>query len=320
MLESVISHWSSLASTGSNCKRKRQPRGRRFIVQSSTNLESVKMTAKVKARETEEVVVKLIEMTAMGFNIVGTTPLVPHSMSAHSKGMLLFPPPRKNATERATTMKHQPYTEFYEAAYKFTDDEARGTRLYMPAGAVKAAIKDVAIDLENAKKAQIARLTRVPGSKLPVYGIPDITTMVVRSSDIKRTPDIRTLPILRQWAIPRLTIEFVGSLIKEQSIANLLANSGIIIGIGDGRQQKGYFDYGSWRLALDDDEELVEIMAKGGIEAQDRALANPRVYDLETEQLLGWFTDEQKRRAASPPRAPKARGNGGAAKEEVANG
>jgi hypothetical protein len=268
--------------------------------------------AKTTTRE-EDIVVSEIRMTEMRFNLVGVTPLVPHSMSAHAKGQLLYPPPKKNAAERASTMKHNPYEEYRAAAYRFTNDEinryplnspqiaSRAARLYMPAGSIHSALKDVAIDMIGAKKAQVGRLTSVPGLKLPLFGVPMLFSTPVRSSDQKRTPDIRILPILPQWAIPGIVIRFVGSLIKEASIANLLGNAGIIIGIGDGRQQKGYFDYGSWRLAADDDKELRQIIAQGGVKAQDAALDDPAYYDLETRQLMEWFEEEKKRRAAGPP-------------------
>jgi hypothetical protein len=204
-------------------------------------------------------------------------------------------------------MKHEPFQEFREAAYQFDDHEAGATRLYQPASSIKAAIRDVAIDMIGARKAQIGRLTTVIGNKLPLYGAPVLNTMLVRSSDMNRTPDVRTLPVLRRWAIPNVTVRFVDSLIKRESIANLMANAGIIVGIGDGRPQHGYFDFGMWRLCADDDKELKEIMKIGGRAAQDKALAEPEFFDLESEKLITWFLSEQRKRAAAPPPQPKGR-------------
>lgn len=265
------------------------------------------MTPKPTRNEESTITVSEIKMAELTFNIVGTSPLMPHSASAHAKGQLLFPAPKKNAAERATTMKHEPFKEYVEAAYRFTDAEAGKTRLYMPGSCIHAAMKDVAIDMIGTKKAQIGRLTSVPEMKLPLYGIPKINTMMVRSSDMNRTPDIRTLPVLERWALPNVTVRFVRSLIKEASIANLLGNAGIILGIGDGRPQHGYFTFGTFRLAANDDEELLDIMKTGQRAAQDKALADPEYYDIETEQLLNWFLDEQKKRAAAPPSEPKRR-------------
>lgn len=256
----------------------------------------------------EPIVVTEIQMTEMRFNLVGITPLMPHSASAHAKGQLLYPAPKKNATEKATSMKHEPHNEYREAAYQYSDIEVGETRLYQPASAIKAAIRDVAIDMIGTKKAQIGRLTTIVGEKLPAYGVPQLKTMLVRSSDPKKTPDIRTLPCLKRWAVPNVVVSFVGSLIKRESVANLVSNAGIIIGIGDGRPQKGYFDFGKWRLAEDDDEELLDIMATGAREAQEQALAEPEYYDLESERLIEWFLAERKKRSAmTPPHKPSRR-------------
>lgn len=256
--------------------------------------------------ENEAVTVAEIVMTSMRFNIVGTSPLVPHAVSAKSKGSLLFPSPRKNTAERATTMKHEPYEEFVEAAYRFTDSDNQPTRLYMPAGAFHAAMASVAIDMVGAKKAQIGRLTTVPGGKIPIFGVPKIWTTIVRSSDMARTPDVRTLPLLPEWACT-ITVQFVASLIKAQSIPNLLGAAGVIIGVGDGRPEKGKLSFGQFRLCSDDDAEFMRIVAKQGTAAQDKALAEPVSYDVETSQLLTWFDAERSKRSAQPAQQPKAK-------------
>lgn len=263
--------------------------------------------AKTTTVKDDSITVSEIRMTTMKFNLVGVSPLMPHSPSAHAKGQLLFPAPKKNAAERATSMKHEPFDEFREACYAFDDNDADATRLCMPGSAIKAAIRDVAVDMIGTKKAQIGRLTMVLGNKLPLFGVPTVNTMLVRSSDMNKTPDVRTLPVLKRWAIPNVTVRFVDSLIKQASIANLMANAGIIVGIGDGRPQHGYFDFGMWRCCGDDDRELREIMKLGGRAAQERALADPEYFDLESEKLLTWFLDERKRRAAAPPPQPKSR-------------
>jgi len=92
------------------------------------------------------VTVAEIQMTTMRFNIVGISPLVPHSMSFKSVGSLLFPAPKKNAAERASSMKHEPVEEFRDAAYQFTDEDDEPTRLFVPGSKFHAAISDVAND------------------------------------------------------------------------------------------------------------------------------------------------------------------------------
>jgi len=245
-----------------------------------------------------------IEMTSMDFCLVGTSPLVPHAVSAKAAGALLDPPGRKNAAERASSKKHEPFDEFRDAAYQFRDDDNAPTRLYMPAGSFHAAIADVAIDIVGATKSQIGRLTRVPGLKIPVWGVPQIYSTIVRSSDMKRTPDVRTLPILPRWAT-RITVMFPTALIKSQSVGNLLGAAGIIIGVGDGRPQKGKMAFGCWRVCSEDDREWHEIVKLGATKAQDNALADPQFYDRETENLLTRFLAEQVTRVARPATSTK---------------
>lgn len=244
-----------------------------------------------------------IQMTEMQFYVVGKSPLVPHAVSAKAKGALLFPSPKKTTAERATSMKHEPYEEFVDACYRFRDEDEQPTRLYMPAGAFHGAMAQAAIDCVGAKKAQIGRLTTVIGGKVPVFGVPQIYMTVVKSSGIERTPDVRTLPILPQWACT-FTVQFVGSLIKPASIGNLLGAAGIIVGVGDGRPEKGKLSMGQFRLCGPDDVQYKAITRQARA-AQDKAISDPAPFDIETEQLLAWFEREKGRRVAQP--APEAR-------------
>ena len=251
----------------------------------------------------ESITITEIKMSHMRFNIIGTSPLMLHAVSAKAAGSLLFPAPKKNAAEKATSMKHEPLEEFRDACYMFTDLDEQPTRLYMPGAAFHAAIAKVAIDMVGAHKAQIARLTNVPTEKCAIYGVPKLIMSIVRSSDMARTPDVRTLPILAEWCC-EVPIEFVATLLKEQSIANLMAAAGVIVGIGDGRPEKGKLSRGKFRLCNDDDDDFkrIKTMSKA---AQDAALAEPEYYDLETQRLMEWFEAEKLRRAAAP--APSQR-------------
>jgi hypothetical protein len=164
-----------------------------------------------KPEVNESITITEIKMSEMRFNIIGTSPLMPHAVSAKAAGSLLFPSPKKNAAEKATSMKHEPIQEFRDACYMFIDSDETPTRLYMPGAAFHAALSQVAIDMIGAKKAQIARLTNVPISKIPVFGTPKLIMSIVRSSDMARTPDVRTLPILSEWCCT-ITIQFVATL------------------------------------------------------------------------------------------------------------
>jgi len=264
-------------------------------------------TKKTTTAETSAAVtIEQITMKDLRVCIVGVTPLLVHAVSFKAASQLLFPAPAKNKNEREASLKHEPFEEFRDACYKYRDQDNEPTRLYLPGSMFHSAMASAALDLAGAQKAQIGRLTNIPHAKLPLFGIPQILSMIVRSSDMARTPDVRTLPILPQWAL-YLPIQFV-DLIKEQSIFNLLGAAGDIIGVGDGRPQKGKLSYGKFRVCSEDDPEFCLIVKQTTRARQDEALRNPKTYDAETDQLLKWFLQEKTQRAARPVAAPKKRG------------
>jgi len=72
------------------------------------------------------------------------------------------------------------------------------------------------------------------------------------------------------------------------------ANGGIIIGIGDFRQEKGKGNFGQFELSTE--AECRSIIASGGMKEQDAAIKNPVCFDSDTEELLSWFHAEIERR------------------------
>lgn len=250
------------------------------------------MTA--KASNSSEIFIMESEVGVMDFCILGTSPIIMNRMSAKAKGELLAPKGRKNAAEKASTLKHDPYAEFRESPYVMAGDDSP-TYLGLLPTAFKRAMMTAALDMPGAKKAQIGRLVSVDWGMQPVHGIPKLFMAVTRSADINRTPDIRSRVIVPKWAC-RLTVTFVKPMIREQSVANLLAAAGIQSGVGDWRQEKGSGSYGWFRLVGADDPEWKRIVTEGGRAAQIAAMENPEPYDDETAELLGWFDVEAKRR------------------------
>ena len=112
---------------------------------------------------------------------------------------------------------------------------------------------------------------------------------VVRSADMNRTPDIRTRAILEHWAVP-VVIQFVKPQMSEQAILQLLSNAGIIIGVGDYRQEKGKGSFGQFVVASK--RECEPIVKSGGLKQQDAAIKNPKCFDADSEELLSWFQAE----------------------------
>lgn len=238
-----------------------------------------------------EVEVPRIERETAEFFLVGETPIIFNSMSAKAKRELLMPRGRKTAAEKKNELKHEPWEEF---RWSMETSPEGPTLLVFPASGLKKALANAAVDIPGSTKAAVGRLTRVHGEKVPIYGIPQIFTTVVRSADMNKTPDIRTRAIVKDWAC-RLEVSYVKQLVTLQAISNLLAGAGEIIGIGDFRQQKGAGDYGLFRVSSEADADYQRI-AKLGREEQMMAYKDPDYYDSETEELLEWYQDELARR------------------------
>lgn len=247
-------------------------------------------------KPTDDTAIDVLEITKgrITFCVLGASPLVFNRMSEKAKRELLMPRGRINAAERASRLKHDPLTEYRDSVYRAQEPKAP-TRLAMPATAFKAAMAAAAIDMPGVARSQIGRLTYVEGYSVHVYGTPQIFMSVVRSADMNKTPDVRTRAILPAWAA-QVTISFVKPLIREQTVAHLLAAAGITIGIGDFRQEKGKGNFGQFELVSADSIEYRRLLKEGGRAAQDRALDAPEPYDADTAEMLEWFAGERKRR------------------------
>lgn len=247
-------------------------------------------------QKADELSVLTVNTGAVTFRVLGTSPLVMNRMSEKAKRQLLLPPQKKNAAERATTLKHEPLEEFRGAAYRTLTPGP--TRLILPGGSFKRAISDVAVDLPGAFKAQVARLTDVEQFNVSVYGIPYVHGSIVRMADARKTPDVRFRAILPRWAC-ELTVTYVQPLLNAGTVANLFAAAGVIMGVGDFRPQKGG-SFGKFELVGDDNEEWDEIVQTMGIEMQDDAMREPMFYDDDTEELVQWFDAEVAKRREAP--------------------
>ena len=247
---------------------------------------------KTTSRESE--ITDILKVSTGSFEccIVGTSPLVLNRMSEKAKHELLMPKGRKNAIERATSLKHIPIDEYRASAYTLKEGP---TLLAMMATAFKGALRSAALDMPGAKKAQIGRLTYIQGDYVGIYGVPKLFMSIVRSADMNKTPDVRTRAIVPEWACS-LRVTFVEPLIRAQAVANLLAAAGITIGVGDGRPEKGAMSYGQFRIADKNDAEFQRIVKTGGRKAQQAGLDAPTCYDDETTELLSWFDEERAKR------------------------
>lgn len=229
--------------------------------------------------------------------VKGVTPLIICRMSEKAKRELLLPKGGVTAGDKKTKLKHDPYAEFVSSPYTIEDDVAP-TLLACLSVSFKHAIGAVAVDLPDAPaKAQIGRSTYVENELVPIYGMPQLMMSVVRNSGINRTPDIRTRCIIPKWAA-YVSITYATPIISQDVIVNLLANAGIMNGVGDFRAQKGKGNYGTWEIVEENDPEFQEIIGVGRAQ-QLAAMDDPECYDEESREMYSWFEAEAKRRGFS---------------------
>jgi hypothetical protein len=237
--------------------------------------------------------------------LLGTTPFLCNRCSEKTKRELLFPARKKNAAEKATTLKHDPPVEYRASVYRDPAADA-ATRIVHPGAAFRRAMASAALDIPGATKAMVGRLVKVLEYNVSLFGVPRISAMIVREGGPSRTPNVRIRALLPQWACT-ITLQYSHPLITDRAVFNLLAASGEWIGVGDGRNEKGALTFGCFRIVSADDPDWLRVVAEGGAAVQDEALARPVADCVETEELLSWFD------AAVAERGPHT--NGEAKKE-----
>lgn len=248
-----------------------------------------------KKTATEEHVIDIIQVTrgVSQFCIIGESPFVCNRMPEKAKRQLLFPT-KKNRAERASHLKHDPMEEYRDSPHRLVGADAP-TYLAVPASAFGRAMASAAIDIPGATKAAVGRLVWVEGHRLPLYGVPKFYMDVVKNSDMNKTPDIRTRAIVPEWAC-YVTVRYVTPLLRETIIANLLVTAGLIIGVGDGRQERGSgLGHGAFRLCGPEDLDFRRIVSAGDRAAQLAAMEAPQFYDPDSEDLFTWFLGEKER-------------------------
>lgn len=237
----------------------------------------------------EAIEVEPLRVGSMQVWIKGITPLICNRLAAKARRELLLPKGRKSKADKEQSLKHNPVAEYRDSMSVRAG--VGPTRIVFPSPAVKGSMATAALETKGTNKTQIGRLVRVAGYSLDVYGVPELFMAVVRSADMNRTPDIRTRAILPEWCMS-VTIQYVKPQMTEKAIMQLLANGGIIIGVGDFRQEKGKGDFGCYEVVTEAD--CKDIIKNGGTKQQDEAIKNPRCFDSDTEELLGWFQEEVK--------------------------
>jgi len=249
----------------------------------------------IKKNETAEIVVTPLRRASTKLRIIGITPLFQNRMANKAKQQLLVGGSRKGAADRAK-IKHDPLQEYRDSAEIIpTGPTALGVKVVAP----KAAMATAALETPGLTKSSTQKLIFMPGEFAPLYGTPQLRMDIVRSADINKTPDVRTRCYLPRWAA-EIEVQYIIPQLSASSVVSLLCNAGILVGIGDFRQEKGKGSFGSFRVLGEgeDDDEWDDLIAHHGRRAQEAALADPEYANKDTADLMAFFHSEVKRRAA----------------------
>ena len=250
----------------------------------------------VKKAEAGTLQIDALKQGRVTLRMIGTTPLYFNAMSVKAKRTLLIGGGKKTAAEKRE-LKHDPEQEFRDSVYRQRDGE---TLLCFPAPGVKGAMSTAALETPGVTKSSVQRLIFLPQQKISVWGKPYLKMDVVRSADMNKTPDVRTRAYLPRWCA-EVDIAFVTPTLSVHSVVSLLSNAGVIVGIGDFRQEKGRGSFGTFAVAGDDLGEWADDWAEITTEARDvqqAAFDMPEVADDDTADLMDMLMDERQRRAA----------------------
>ena len=251
------------------------------------------MALKSKTKESDASIIQLTKglITA---KLLGTTALMMNRLPEKARQQLLLPARRRNKAELAASLKHNPLDEYRRSVYRCRDGSSP-TLVHIPDNAIKKAMAQAALDMPGATKAQIGRLVTIENTTVHLYGVPQLHMGIVRQAGPSRTPDVRTRAYFPTWAC-EVQIGYIQNIVTADEVVNLLAAAGMIVGIGDGRQEKGTFSMGLWTIVGGENEVWNDIVANGGRAAQEAAMENPVFADSDTEELYSWYEEEIERR------------------------
>lgn len=248
----------------------------------------------IKKAEAGTLHIDALKQGRVTLKLIGNTPFYFNAMSAKAKRTLLIGGGKKTAAERKQ-LKHDPETEFYDSVYRLPSGP---TLLGFPAPGVKGAMATAALETPGVTKSSVQRLIFLPEQKIKMWGKPYLKMDVVRSADMNKTPDVRTRAFLPRWCA-EVEIAFVQPTLSVHSIVSLLSNAGVVVGIGDFRQEKGRGSFGTFSVAGDDLGDWSDYwseVTQEGRDVQQAALDNPEMADDETAELMALLEEERARR------------------------
>ena len=250
----------------------------------------------VKKAEVEtEISIPVLKQGSAKLRIIGLTPLFQNRMANKTMQTLLVGGRKKTKADRVE-IKHDPLQEFRNAAEIVPNGP---TALGLRVVAIKGAMCTAALETAGVTKTSAQRLLFMPGDHAALYGTPQLRLDPVKSADMNRTPDVRSRPFLPQWGA-EFEVKFITPQFSMSSVVALLCNAGILVGVGDFRQEKGKGAFGAFRVLGhgQEDDEWNDLVKNHGRKQQTAALANPEYANKETAELMEFFMAETKRRAA----------------------
>ena len=240
--------------------------------------------------------IESLQQTEVSFKIIGTAPLIYNSMSLKAQKTLLMGAAKKTAAEKKE-IKHNPEEEFVDSCYI---NGTNGSYLSFPSTGIKRGMATAALETAGVTKASINRGIYVVGEHINVWGKPYMNMSVVRSSDINRTPDIRTRAKLPNWCT-EVTVRYINPTFSQLDITALLVNAGTLCGLGDWRIEKGG-PMGGYRIVQTKDDQKIfdRLVKEEGATCQKLALENPEIeaHDNMSHELYEAITQERLKRAA----------------------
>ena len=264
-----------------------------------------------KPKETtgsEELFIQPLVRAHTRLRIIGQTPLLMNRMAAKAMQTLLVGGQRKTKADRVQ-IKHDPLSEYRNSVERMPGNGERRspkdidmttpTTLAVRAVAIKGAMCTAALETPGMTRTGAQRLLFMPAELVSLYGTPQLRMDIVRSADMNKTPDVRTRAYIPRWGA-EIGINYIVPQLSGRSVMTLLCNAGILVGIGDGRQEKGKLNYGCFRVLgpEEQDNEWDDLIANHGKEPQIKALRDPAYANEETAELMDFFFAETKRRAA----------------------
>ena len=235
------------------------------------------------AKTSPKIQVPLIEQETIQVMLIGRTGLICERMSFKAKNVLFLGGKKKTAAEKAT-IKHHPREEFVDSMYVHEGFHPF-SHVKFPAMAFKSAMATAALVTPGINKTDVQRLVYIPDEFVPVFGVPRLRMDVVRSADMRRTPDIRTRAFFPEWAT-QITVTFARPQLSQTAIITLFLNAGIASGVGGFRQEKGKGSFGTF--------EPIDTLPTGlmDADAQLDAIRDPVPINSDSEELLAFYDSE----------------------------